>query len=666
MGSQQYIWPFMILGVYLVIQGVLDFFSNSLDRRFLEINAVVFAGALIGNLLLAHYQEYVLTPGIVFVIWLVAGALLFNAVLYYLQLHYLKHADWKKKVYIFAGLAVAAVVVLFVLTSFGNTMLDVVQTQAGFSEAKSALGKTIQEEGVTSEGFFVSSYGVLNPPLMLLFAALLAAVSATLALYHKGFKRWAAALLVFSIILLFLPGSVDSLAHSFGSLVGGRIGELAVLFTTSNVFFYLLVALISTAVFYLFSEEPNRSLVLFVLIFFPIAYIGLNKLKYMIHLALALVLVAGYLLGESLGVIKSLMQTVGYSDVKIVARYALGVLFVIGLLVSWVQAFGLSTGQATYPGFQDSMNELRATRISPDWIESMQWLKDNVGSNGRVSSWWDYGHWTTFFGGTTTVLDPNNQFGDYDQQTARAFVNGNINDLYFMLDYHQATHVLIDSDLVSKWGALVFLSGSCSSEESVICPETPEIDWRNGPGASLYEAEHAFEYLTPVGECPASFAGIALPALKSSLGPVYCFGESEYFVATNQGLLPDFKRKFVLAGRDQITSMNENTAYLFPFVNNQFVNINPDLSFVGVNSSIFDSAFTRLFFFERLPGFELVYRSQQGQVKIFKYLGRGAETFSPVQPVEEPQLPAPSPEPTPEPTAELNESIEGVNATNSS
>ena len=72
------------------------------------------------------------------------------------------------------------------------------------------------------------------------------------------------------------------------------------------------------------------------------------------------------------------------------------------------------------------------------------------------------------------------------------------------------------------------------------------------------------------------------------------------------------------------TIAEENASYLFAsfYYQDQLINVNPDLSVYGLESGLVDSNFVKLFFFEELPGFKLVYRSPNNLVKIFEYEGR--------------------------------------------
>lgn len=40
-----------------------------------------------------------------------------------------------------------------------------------------------------------------------------------------------------------------------------------------------------------------------------------------------------------------------------------------------------------------------------DWVQALQWVRDNTPKNAVVISWWDYGYWLTVMGNRTTVAD---------------------------------------------------------------------------------------------------------------------------------------------------------------------------------------------------------------------------------------------------------------------
>jgi dolichyl-diphosphooligosaccharide--protein glycosyltransferase len=40
-----------------------------------------------------------------------------------------------------------------------------------------------------------------------------------------------------------------------------------------------------------------------------------------------------------------------------------------------------------------------------DWIQTLQWVRQNTPTNSLIISWWDYGYWFTVMGNRTTVVD---------------------------------------------------------------------------------------------------------------------------------------------------------------------------------------------------------------------------------------------------------------------
>ena len=620
LGSQQYIWPIMILAAYVWLQTIMDYFADRLDEKQIKINALMAAAALIGNIWLAVYQEFVLTQGVLFVTQILLLGVIFSAVLYLARTRV--HLDSKtKRLQAFSALAVIGLVGAFVVTPFGFTALNAVSNQMRLAYAGNALAKTIQEEGATSSSLFASSYGVLYPPTILLLAAVLSAAVAVLNLYNKRRTR-AIAWAVFSAAVIFLNNLFDSVLTWFADWLGNAgVSELVAFVAQNDVFVYLFIGVASTVTTYYYAEKKNRSALLFILVFFPIAYIGLNKLKYMVHLALALCLAAGYLFGESVNLSAKINSLLKLASNHAAARASTLALFALGAALVTAQFTGVTINNYATPSVQQAMLELNYTRIPADWTQAYEWMRSETPEDSRIISWWDYGHWTTFFGERDTVIDPNNAHSDFDQGVARAFVDGDINDLYELMDYHEATHVLVDVDLVGKWGALVFLSGSCTSELSSVCPEQAEIDWTDGPGKSRYEAEHYYEYLTYAGNCPVS-TPVQIPAYQSSFGPVYCLTQDGLLLVGRQGLEENYTRAIYAAMPGQ-PIIDEDAAYLVQVGNNQFINVNPDLSMLGLENNVLNSAFTRFFFFEEVPGFKLAYASPNGMVKIFEYARGG-------------------------------------------
>ncbi len=103
------------------------------------------------------------------------------------------------------------------------------------------------------------------------------------------------------------------------------------------------------------------------------------------------------------------------------------------------------------------------TTIPNYWLNSMTWIRNNVGPNApRVLAWWDYGDWINWFGNSNAVLRGDNSVASEDYAVAAQYVlgpkyNTTPETLASYMNGNQSRYVLFDEDLISKWGALNFL-----------------------------------------------------------------------------------------------------------------------------------------------------------------------------------------------------------------
>jgi hypothetical protein len=48
---------------------------------------------------------------------------------------------------------------------------------------------------------------------------------------------------------------------------------------------------------------------------------------------------------------------------------------------------------------------IKPDEIIPDWLNALQWMRNNLPADAVVASWWDYGYWITMIGNKTTLVD---------------------------------------------------------------------------------------------------------------------------------------------------------------------------------------------------------------------------------------------------------------------
>ena len=146
---------------------------------------------------------------------------------------------------------------------------------------------------------------------------------------------------------------------------------------------------------------------------------------------------------------------------------------------------------------------LRCNRIDTYWIESMEWIRDNTESDSRTTSWWDYGHWINFFGQKDTVLRNEHRSHEMIGSVAYSYIDGSSEDLIKYMNEYDSKYALFDGELIAsgagfggKYGALNYLS----------CAYIGETTVENQPGESQCEAEHLWEivYVSPTDACVIS------------------------------------------------------------------------------------------------------------------------------------------------------------------
>jgi dolichyl-diphosphooligosaccharide--protein glycosyltransferase len=112
--------------------------------------------------------------------------------------------------------------------------------------------------------------------------------------------------------------------------------------------------------------------------------------------------------------VKKRQTPVARNEMKVVFTIAMVALMVIPAGTYWIpnpiqctatgqlfcnqspadSAVSLSNGATTY------------NRVSfPDWIQTLQWVRQDTPTNAVIISWWDYGYWFTVMGNRTTTAD---------------------------------------------------------------------------------------------------------------------------------------------------------------------------------------------------------------------------------------------------------------------
>ncbi|MFA6049120.1 MAG: STT3 domain-containing protein [Candidatus Micrarchaeia archaeon] len=710
-GTLQYIFPFMVLTGFIFIMSVLEFVSGTLDRRGVAINAIIVAGAVLGNVVLKLYQAApidanFLVNGVYLLLASLVPSVAFLAAAKFGIVEKAHAAGRRHKFseagsrFVLVGAVFAVLFLAFALTPLSQRVTGYVDSVMGISITGKPILKTVQEEGGANPSYDEPSYGFFHgffgPQNLLLFVTMLVSALMVLDLLAKKKNWWALASGGAAFALVFLNGPVDWAVWQLADLLGASSSFIVRAFTENDTLIFMAVSVAAASISYLVSGRKNKIALFTLLVFFPTAFIGLQKVKYTLHLAFALCILFGFLLAESSRVVEELSALFGLASRETALRLSGIFFFVMGAIMAssqFVYAVGspvmiscdpqvnavaaqfdvtgalmgvLSPGKQVY----SSLGTLCYGSISQDWMDTTKWMRESTPQGARFMSWWDYGHWTTFFGERYTVIDPNNVFDEYDQEVAHALVGNSFDELRRTMAYHRADYLMLDSELVPKWGALTYLSGTFGAvnyntpngvfnglyrepDPKNNYNTTPGIvDWEKGPGQSVYEQEHYFEniYAVFTGNlqanqiqplvCPGKFER---PAYYSTLtGALYCLFEGKSAEETQLFFLKDGRTgeqvplqnpRLIKTGNDPRVQLQQLAEGIYLDVNpassRSFLNLNPDLKTVSggkYESKLYGAMFTQFFFCDYMgtcetlkeKGFEYAYHSPNGQVKIFK------------------------------------------------
>jgi len=124
-------------------------------------------------------------------------------------------------------------------------------------------------------------------------------------------------------------------------------------------------------------------------------------------------------------------------------------------------------------------------RVPDHWLNAMYWLRDNTILEDRTICWWDYGHWITTFGQRKSVTDNLHSYTLMHQEVADKIVYNTPGALIQYMHEHEAKYLLLDQDLIAKWGALVYHA----------CYYNNKTDLKTGPGGSDCDREYSPEFV---------------------------------------------------------------------------------------------------------------------------------------------------------------------------
>ena len=251
--------------------------------------------------------------------------------------------------------------------------------------------------------------------------------------------------IILTIFYFFLISSIIFSRYSRNHLLNGE-NLISILFYFSGIFAFLFFA---TLIYYKYYFNNKLSLLksvkfefVFLLSFFLLGLISARGL-----VRLILILVPSTSILVSYFVVDYISKSINShksKSIKMVSGF-------ISIIIIFVLIF---SGNFFYNVSNNTAENYTPNSYTFQWQKSMSWIRENTEINSVFAHWWDYGYWIQSMGERATILDGGNAQSYWNHLMGRHVLTGIKNKKALEFLYaHNATHLLIDSTDIGKYGA---------------------------------------------------------------------------------------------------------------------------------------------------------------------------------------------------------------------
>ncbi len=226
---------------------------------------------------------------------------------------------------------------------------------------------------------------------------------------------------------------------------------------------------------------------------------------------------------------------------------------IFGLLTAVIVILLLFSFWTYYKQVKSEAYSFVPSYYTQQWQKAMGWVRNNTAENSVFAHWWDYGYWVQSMGNRATVTDGGNKIVYWNYLTGRFVLTGdNQKDALEFLYTHNATHLLIDSSDLGKYGAFSIIGSDINLDRFSSGPPTMISDankiqetstgivriYEGGYGLDediIYKDNNASVYL-PSGQ--AAIVGIFSESAQNNGSVSFKQPEAVYYYSNNQIRLP--------------------------------------------------------------------------------------------------------------------------------
>ncbi len=122
----------------------------------------------------------------------------------------------------------------------------------------------------------------------------------------------------------------------------------------------------------------------------------------------------------------------------------LSIVFTLFILVAILPTIWGTAASSNRPTSMasSSVPALFGDRYPQDWLQALNWMRDNLQDDAVVVSWWDYGYWIEAIGGQTTLADGATTNRSQIGYIGRIMMLNQTESLP-LLEAYDATHIVV-------------------------------------------------------------------------------------------------------------------------------------------------------------------------------------------------------------------------------
>ncbi|MDD2655629.1 MAG: STT3 domain-containing protein [Candidatus ainarchaeum sp.] len=697
MGSASAVVAYTTLLIFVPLQALLLFYTKGDLKEFVKLNAVVLLGAALMTVIKDTY-----TGGAFNISGLFAGSLLFTIIAFLVAVALAaikeKVADAEAASYAIGGLLLVGLLLL-AFTPLGDRLVGLVGGSLSIANYNVPLQKTIAEQGqadTSFEGTLGFSGLVFNGIIGFLFIIPSVVVNAILGVVVWALNTGADAGITYvpkdnSMLLFVYFMAIAAIAHSLYRKV--KFGDLRLpLLFLALIFPISIVGMLKTkyTTYLGFAAAVALGVVLgeifdFMLLRFSSLKDAAERERMVKHAFMGLVLLGSLyavmqathpisvgkaLLTNSLQerfgdnpiaaqqklrAVCSMYGPMGNSNSLVCAAARDPVGFAnLGLNYQYdteVCAYSvISNAQSPTDDERIALQYRCLYKISDYWMDLMEWM-GTTPEDSRFTSWWDYGHWTNYFGERDTVLRNEHASTEMIGEVAHGFIYGTPEELKSFMLAHDSKYVFFDQEIIGAVRSDGYLSfgGKFGALNYLSCARNGETSVNQNPGESVCEFEHLWESVyVPTGaqaeQCVISptsgktgVVGYTAKIVQGAgsaqrtLVQTYCMGDvaladgtviyGTYYLDESRKLPNgDLKLNKAILSFDYEDTAQGIKLYTALYDRTPRWVDNGELKdgWEDRKGKFYDSNLYNGFVLGAIPGFDLVYETPNGEIKVYR------------------------------------------------